>query len=224
MVNFFEKLKRGMGVDETPAEKEVEEKEEEKTEPKEEKKEPAPKKTPKKETVFKAKPKKEKIEKVKIKKEPSSAGETEIVDEKEEKGDSEKREEQPLPQDEPKEVKKEALAKLTSAGEGQLAVDVYQTKDTLVIQSAIAGITPDSLDVSIEGDMVTIKGVREKPQEEEAADYFYQECFWGPFSRQIVLSVEVDPGRTEAILKDGILTVKVPKIERQGKRKIQVIG
>lgn len=108
--------------------------------------------------------------------------------------------------------------------EGQLALDVYQTEDFLVLQSAIAGVKPESLDIVIEGDMVAIKGNREKPEEKGDRNYFYQECFWGPFSRQIVLSVEVDPGRAEATLKEGILTIRLPKIERDKKRKLVVQG
>ncbi|MBU0546763.1 MAG: Hsp20/alpha crystallin family protein [Patescibacteria group bacterium] len=105
--------------------------------------------------------------------------------------------------------------------EGQLSVDVYQTKEELVIQSAIAGIKPDSLDISIEGDVVAIKGKREKPNNEEG-DYFTQECYWGQFSREIILPVEVDPNRVKAAMKDGILIIRIPKIFREKKRKILV--
>ncbi len=105
--------------------------------------------------------------------------------------------------------------------EGQLAVDVYQTDSELVIQSAIAGVKPENLDISIEKDLVTIKGEREKPVQEKG-DYFYQECYWGGFSRQIILPVEVDPGRIEATLKEGILMIRMPKIMREGKKKIEV--
>ena len=105
--------------------------------------------------------------------------------------------------------------------EGQLSVDVYQTKDELVIQSAIAGIKPDSLDISLEGDVVSIKGKREKPNNEEG-DYFTKECYWGQFSREIILPVEVDPNRAKAAMKDGILIIRMPKIFREKKRKIMV--
>ena len=106
--------------------------------------------------------------------------------------------------------------------EGQLAVDVYQTEKELVIQSTIAGIKPEDVDISIEGDKVSIKGKREKPIEEEERNYFYQECYWGAFSREIILPVEVDPSRAEASFKEGILTIRMPKIEREKKRKIAV--
>ena len=106
--------------------------------------------------------------------------------------------------------------------EGQLVIDVYQTNGEIVIQSAIAGVKPEDLDISIENDMVTIKGSREKTLEKGNRNYFYQECHWGCFSREIILPVEVDSGRAEAMLKDGILTIRIPKIEREGKKKIAV--
>ncbi len=106
--------------------------------------------------------------------------------------------------------------------EGQLAVDVYQTNSELVIQSAIAGVKPENLDISIEKDLITIKGEREKPVQEKG-DFFYQECYWGEFSRQIILPVEVDPGRIEATLKEGILMIRMPKIMREGKKRIEVV-
>ncbi len=107
--------------------------------------------------------------------------------------------------------------------EGQLAVDVYQTELDLVIQSAIAGIEPEDLDISIEGDNLTIIGERHKTFE-EAGDYFTQECYWGRFSRQLILPVEVDPNKIEAALKNGILTIRLPKIQREKKRKVVVKG
>lgn len=106
--------------------------------------------------------------------------------------------------------------------EGQLAVDVYQTEKELVVQSTIAGIKLEDVDISIEGDKVSIKGKREKPVKEGERNYFYQECYWGAFSREIILPVEVDPSRAEASFKEGILTIRMPKIERKRKRKIVV--
>jgi HSP20 family protein len=106
---------------------------------------------------------------------------------------------------------------------GQLAVDVYQTENELVIQSAIAGVKSEDLDISLEGDVITISGERKKPFEEKE-DYFSQECYWGKFSRQIILPVEVDPNRIEASLKDGILTIRAPKLLKEKKRKIIIKG
>lgn len=105
--------------------------------------------------------------------------------------------------------------------EGELAIDVYQTETDVVIQSAIAGVKPENLDIAIERDILTIRGSREKPFE-ETGDYFTQECYWGPFSREVVMPVEVDPERVEATMKEGILTIKIPKLLREKLRRIKV--
>jgi HSP20 family protein len=105
--------------------------------------------------------------------------------------------------------------------EGQLTIDVYQTENDLVIQTAVAGVKPEDLDVSIERDVVTIRGGREK-QYQEKGDYFIQECFWGTFSRQIILPAEVDPSQAKASFKEGVLTIRMPKIKREKKVKINI--
>ncbi|MDO8633031.1 MAG: Hsp20/alpha crystallin family protein, partial [Candidatus Wildermuthbacteria bacterium] len=108
--------------------------------------------------------------------------------------------------------------------EGELAVDVYQTNGEIVIQSTIAGVSSDDLDVNIENDVVTISGERRNPNEEEDKSYFYQECYWGPFSRQIILPEEIDTSRIEASMKDGVFTLRLPKLERQKVKRIKVRG
>jgi len=75
----------------------------------------------------------------------------------------------------------------------------------------------------LEKDILTIKGIREKPFDEEG-DYFSQECYWGPFSREIILPAEVDPNQATAKMKEGVLTIRIPKILREKKRKVIVSG
>ena len=106
--------------------------------------------------------------------------------------------------------------------EGQLTLDVYQTKDNVVIKSTIAGVKPEDLDITIANDMVTIKGERKKVEEAKEDDYFYQECYWGSFSRSIILPVDIDVEGVEADLKDGILTVILPKAAKAKTKKIKV--
>ena len=96
--------------------------------------------------------------------------------------------------------------------DGQLAVDVYQTADHIVIQSTVAGVRPEDLDVSISNDLVTIRGVRHRDQEVAEEDYFTQECYWGGFSRSIVLPVDVLSEKADAAMKSGILTITIPKV------------
>ena len=98
--------------------------------------------------------------------------------------------------------------------EGQLSVDVYQTKDAIVIKSTIAGVKPEDIDISINNDMVTIKGKRELDATVLEDDYFYQECYWGGFSRSIILPVEIIADKVGAALKNGVLTVTLPKAKK----------
>ncbi len=106
--------------------------------------------------------------------------------------------------------------------EGQLTVDVYQDGDDIVVQSTVAGVSPDDLDIHITPESVTVKGSREKSQKIEDKDYFYQECFWGRFSRSVILPVEVDPEKSTAIVKNGVLTVRMPRLNRQKGKKVKV--
>ncbi len=95
--------------------------------------------------------------------------------------------------------------------EGQLAVDVYQDKKNIIIKSTIAGVEPDDIDISIDNDMITIRGRREKQRDIAEDDYFYQECYWGGFSRSIILPVEVEAEGIEAGMRNGVLTITLPK-------------
>jgi HSP20 family protein len=166
MANFFEKLKKGMGI-EVPVEEEKK---------REEIKE-------KKEIEVKEREKKREVQ----------------LKEKEEK-----REEEKWPEP-----------------EGELAVDMYQTDEELVIQSTIAGIKSEDLSLYLEGDMLFIEGERKKPTEEKG-DYFLQECYWGRFSRKIVLPVEINPDKISATFKDGILTIRIQKVSKERRRKILI--
>ncbi len=107
-------------------------------------------------------------------------------------------------------------------GEGQLTVDVFQDKEDIVVQSTVAGVNEEDLEVNITNESVTIRGKRERMDRIEDKDYFYQECFWGRFSRSIILPTEVDPEKSTAVLKNGILTVRMPKLNRQKAKKLKV--
>jgi HSP20 family protein len=106
--------------------------------------------------------------------------------------------------------------------EGQLTIDVYQTPAEIVIKSTIAGVSPDDLDITITNDMVTIKGKREKDEVIAGGDYYYQECYWGAFSRSVILPVDVEAEKADASMKNGILTIRLPKIEKIKTKKIKV--
>jgi HSP20 family protein len=167
MANFFEKLKKGMGIEISVEEEGAKEKSTEKTEKEE-------KKVRKKET-------------------------------------EEKKQEEVL----------ETTEEKWPESEGELAVDMYQTDEELVIQSPIAGVKSEDINLYLEGDVFFIEGERKKPIEEKG-DYFLQECYWGKFSRKIVLPVEINPEKISATFKDGILTIRIQKISRERKRKILI--
>ncbi len=109
-------------------------------------------------------------------------------------------------------------------GEGQLTIDVYQTENDIVIKSTIAGVKPEDLDVTINNDMVTIKGARSNEEVVESGNYYYQECYWGGFSRSVLLPVDIIPEKADASLKNGILTIRLPKADVTKVKKIQVRG
>jgi HSP20 family protein len=106
--------------------------------------------------------------------------------------------------------------------EGQLAVDVFQTPNEIIIQSVVAGVKPEELDVSITQDMVTIRGKRQNQREISGEDYYYQELYWGGFSRSVLLPQEVDAEEAEATLRNGLLTIKMPKLDRDRVQKLKV--
>ena len=101
---------------------------------------------------------------------------------------------------------------------------MYQTKDNVIIKSTIAGVRPEDIDITVANDMVTIKGARRKDESVPQDDYFYQECYWGNFSRSVIIPVDIESEEIEADLKDGILTVIIPKAAKAKTKKVKVKG
>lgn len=114
------------------------------------------------------------------------------------------------------------LGDIFEEAEGQLAIDVYQTPTSFVIESAIAGVKPDDIDISISPESVTVRGKREKEEKLRGDDYLYQECYWGKFSRSVILPQEIDPDRAQASLKNGVLKLVLPKVNKTRSKKIRV--
>ena len=111
---------------------------------------------------------------------------------------------------------------LSATQDGELLLDVYQDTDNLYIRSTVAGVKPNDLEVSIHDDMLTIRGTRKHDETISRDDYFFQECYWGDFSRSIVLPLDVKTDAVSAVLRDGVLTVTLPKAERRRKISISV--
>lgn len=97
--------------------------------------------------------------------------------------------------------------------EGQLSVDVFQSGDAIVVKSTIAGVHPDDLELFLNRDMLTIRGKRAHEEKVEDRDFFLRECYWGKFSRTIILPSDVKAEEAKASLKDGVLTIVLPKAE-----------
>lgn len=106
---------------------------------------------------------------------------------------------------------------------GQLAVDVYETKERLVVKARTAGVNKSDLDVSISDNTLTIRGTLSAGTEDNVENYFLQECYWGEFSRSIALPVPVKEEEIEALLKDGVLTISFGKVKQDTVKKIQVL-
>jgi len=205
-MGFFDKLKGGMGIENSqPA----------KTKNKDKIKVAAPKKKTKSEPKPELKPEIKSEPKPELKPEPKIEAKPEI---------------EPEPKPEPKkkiqfpklEHKKTEPKKEEPQTEGELAIDVYETENDIVVQSTIGGIKPENLDISIENDMVTIRGNREHLVEKEGKNYIYQECYWGSFARKIILPEEVDETKIKATTKNGILTLVMPKLHKRKKKKVAI--
>jgi HSP20 family protein len=108
------------------------------------------------------------------------------------------------------------------AEEGQLSVDVYQTAKDIIVKAMVAGVDPENLQVNITRDMVTIKGKREENRTISEENYFAQELYWGAFTRTILLPHEIEPEEAEATEQNGLLTIKLPKIDKDKKATVKV--
>ena len=105
---------------------------------------------------------------------------------------------------------------------GQLAVDVYETVDKLVVKARTAGVNKEDLDVSVSDGILTISGTLSSGDETDANNWHIQECYWGEFSRTLALPVSVKEDEVEAVLKDGVLTIKFSKVRQEAAKRIQI--
>ena len=127
-------------------------------------------------------------------------------------------------EEEPGEVVEDEWANDTDDFPGQLAVDVYETVDKLVVKARTAGISKSDLDVSISDNILTISGVLSGGEDEQTTRWHIQECYWGEFSRTIALPVQVreDENSVKAELKDGVLTITFEKEKTEAPKKIEI--
>ena len=128
-----------------------------------------------------------------------------------------------MPQEDANEVVEDEWVE-TDEFPGQLAVDVYETADKLVVKARTAGISKSDLDVSISDNILTISGVLSGGEDEQTTRWHIQECYWGEFTRTIALPVQVreDENSVKAELKDGVLTIMFDKEKTEAPKKIAI--
>lgn len=105
--------------------------------------------------------------------------------------------------------------------EGQLTVDIYDDGQDIVIQSTVAGVRPDDIDITLQEETLTVRGRRKRVEEVRDDSFYYRELYWGAFTRSIILPEEVDFSKAEATIKNGMLTIRLPKKDK-GEKKIKV--
>ena len=114
------------------------------------------------------------------------------------------------------------IGDLSEEAEGELTIDVYQSPANFIIESTIAGVGPEDIDIYSTPESITIRGRRSRKEKVLEKDFLYQECYWGRFARQIILPEEVDPDLVQASLKNGVLKVILPKINKARSKKVRV--
>jgi HSP20 family protein len=110
----------------------------------------------------------------------------------------------------------------SSAVEGELAVDVYETARDVVVKAPVAGIDSDNLDITLTDEMLMVKGERKEEHEVDKNSYHLQECYWGSFSRTVNLPAKVVSDEAKADFKNGILTIRIPKASSKTIKKLKV--
>jgi HSP20 family protein len=105
---------------------------------------------------------------------------------------------------------------------GQLAVDVYETDEKLIVKARTAGVNKEDLDVSISDGILTISGTLSSGDDTDATNWHIQECYWGEFSRTLALPVAVKEDEVGAVLKDGVLSISFTKVKQEQAKKITI--
>lgn len=111
----------------------------------------------------------------------------------------------------------------THEPEGQLAVDIIDTDDSLVVMATVAGASPEEISVFVHNDLLTIRGRRDPPVAAAEHMFIHRECFWGRFSRTIILPLDVRAEGVRAVYKSGVLVVSLPKEKRESRVPITVV-
>lgn len=105
---------------------------------------------------------------------------------------------------------------------GQLSLDIYQTDKEIVILAPVAGVTEKDISISITDDVLVIRGERSAKEEVPEENYYTKECFWGNFSRSIVLPLETDTKKISASFENNVLEIRIPKTEKEHTKIIKI--
>ncbi len=104
-------------------------------------------------------------------------------------------------------------AAFPTAGTETPVIDMYQTNEEIVVKAALPGVKPEDIDISVTGDILTIKGETKQEEKVEEGNYLRQERYYGQFFRELTLPTQVNADKTKADFEHGILTLRLPKAE-----------
>jgi HSP20 family protein len=111
---------------------------------------------------------------------------------------------------------------IAPANAAAMALDVYETKDQVVVKAALPGVKPEETEVTITGDTLTIRGETKEEKEIKEENYLRKERSYGAYSRSVTLPTGLVPDKAEATFENGILTLKIPKSEQSKPRSIKI--
>ena len=121
-----------------------------------------------------------------------------------------------------KSLMEKEIEEMAEEAEGELAIDMFQTPAEIIIKTMVAGVKPEDVDITITRDMVTVRGKREEVHDYSEDDFFHKELYWGSFSRTVVLPQEIEVEEAEATNKSGLLTIRLPKLDKNKQAKVKV--
>ena len=108
------------------------------------------------------------------------------------------------------------------AGTRTLPIDLHETPDEFIVSASVPGVKPEELDITVTGDTLQLKGETKAESKTEEASYLRKERHYGSFYRELALPTEVQSGKAEATFDNGVLTVKLPKVDEVKPKRIKV--
>lgn len=119
-------------------------------------------------------------------------------------------------------LKNSGTAETNTEKKGDLAIDAFSSGSFVVVRALVSGTRLEDIDVAVTQDTITIKGRREAPDDSLSDRFYYQELYWGPFQRKIILPTGVDIDKVDATIHNGVLTVKILKLDKMKEEKVEI--